>query len=90
MQKKNIIQQMNDYYGTEYIKDGSKPHIDDIEINKIRISANFVMSDGSVVENTVLDSDHLSDVTLTKIFDDLGSIKNPEVLTTNNRKENKQ
>lgn len=23
--KKNIIQQMNDYYGTEYIKDGSKP-----------------------------------------------------------------
>ena len=90
MQKKNIIQQMNDYYGTEYIKDGSKPHIDDIEINKIRISANFVYSDGSVVENTVLDSDHLSDVTLTKIFDDLGSIKNPEVLTTNNRKENKQ
>mgnify|MGYP003649097064 FL=1 len=82
MQKKNIIQQMNDYYGTEYIKDGSKPHIDDIEINKIRISANFVMSDGSVVEDTVLDSDHLSDVTLTKIFDDLGSIKNPEVLTT--------
>ena len=80
--KKNIIQQMNDYYGTEYIKDGSKPHIDDIEINKIRISANFVMSDGSVVEDTVLDSDHLSDVTLTKIFDDLGSIKNPEVLTT--------
>ena len=59
-----------------------KPHIDDIEINKIRISANFVMSDGSVVEDTVLDSDHLSDVTLTKIFDDLGSIKHPEVLTT--------
>jgi hypothetical protein len=23
--KKNIIQQMNDYYGTEYIKDYSKP-----------------------------------------------------------------
>jgi hypothetical protein len=23
--KKNIIQQMNDYYGTEYIKDDSKP-----------------------------------------------------------------
>jgi len=23
--KKNIIQQMNDYYGTEYIKDGLKP-----------------------------------------------------------------
>ncbi len=76
MQKKNTTQ--------------PKPHIDDIEINKIRISANFVYSDGSVVENTVLDSDHLSDVTLTKIFDDLGSIKNPEVLTTNNRKENKQ
>jgi hypothetical protein len=43
----------------------------DIEMNTIKLNVNFILEDNSVVENCLLNSEDLSDDTITKIFDDL-------------------
>jgi len=46
----------------------------DIEINTLKLDVNFILENNSVVENCSLHSGHLSDTTITKIFDDLSKI----------------
>ena len=46
----------------------------DIEINTLKLDVNFILEDNSVVENCSLHSGHLSDITITKIFDDLSKV----------------
>ena len=46
----------------------------DIEMNTIELNVNFILEDNSVVENCSLHSGHLSDTTITKIFDDLSKV----------------
>ena len=46
----------------------------DIEMNTIELNVNFILEDNSVVENCSLHSGHLSDITITKIFDDLSKV----------------
>ena len=46
----------------------------DIEINTLKLDVNFILEDNSVVENCLLNSEDLSDETITKIFDDLSKV----------------
>jgi hypothetical protein len=46
----------------------------DIEINTLKLDVNFILEDNSVVENCLLNSEDLSDDTITKIFDDLSKV----------------
>jgi hypothetical protein len=46
----------------------------DIEINTLKLDVNFILENNSVVENCLLNSEDLSDETITKIFDDLSKI----------------
>ena len=46
----------------------------DIEMNTIELNVNFILEDNSVVENCLLNSEDLSDDTITKIFDDLSKV----------------
>ena len=48
--------------------------IDDIEIDWIKLKCNFIMSNGEKVKNKLINSNFLSDITITKIFDDLAKI----------------
>lgn len=49
-------------------------NIKDIEIDKINLKVNFVLDDNSVIENCFLNSEHLSNTTLTNIFEDLAKV----------------
>jgi hypothetical protein len=56
------------------MKGNKKMKARDIEMNTIELNVNFILEDNSVVENCSLNSGHLSDTTITKIFDDLSKI----------------
>ena len=58
--------------------------IQDIEINKIKLSVNFIMSNGKKYQNKIINSSFLSDITITKIFDDLSKL-NPQNLKKLNK-----
>ena len=49
-------------------------NIRDIEIDKINLKVNFVLDDNTVIENCFLNSEHLSNTTLTNIFEDLAKV----------------
>jgi len=53
---------------------GIKMKARDIEINNLKLNVNFILKDNSVVENCEFNSEILSDITIKKIFDDLGKI----------------
>jgi len=49
-------------------------NIRNIEIDKINLKVNFVLDDNTVIENCFLNSEHLSNTTLTYIFEDLAKV----------------
>ena len=51
-----------------------KAQIKDIEIDTLNLKVNFIMENNSVVKNCSLNSECLSDATLTYIFDDLAKV----------------
>ncbi len=53
--------------------------IHDIEIDRIKLKVNFIMDNGIKYKNKIIDSALLSDITITKIFDDLSKL-NPKTL----------
>jgi hypothetical protein len=56
------------------MKGNKKMKAIDIEMNTIELNVNFILEDNSVVENCLLNSEDLSDDTITKIFDDLSKV----------------
>ena len=64
-----------------------KAKIKDIEIDTLNLKVNFILENNSVVENCSLNSECLSDVTLTHIFNDLDKVDITELL---NKKENNE
>jgi len=56
------------------VRKENKMNIRDIEIDKINLKVNFVLDDNTVIENCFLNSEHLSNTTLTNIFEDLAKV----------------
>ena len=57
-----------------------KAQIKDIEIDKLNLKVSFTLQNNSVVKNCSLNSDCLSNATLTYIFDDLAKVDIAELL----------